>query len=200
MFSLLAFQKRLPRDTVVRVVDHSAGHLPRDRVGVQRRWPRRGGDRRRRRVRRWRVRHRVHADPGDVTDELRGPDVRHALRRRAPLPAALADGLAAVRRSLRVAVQPGCGRAAHHARRVQLRVPGRAARALGRCRPHGRVRPLRAPRAAGDARARGRAPPSLERSPVTAPQAQATRAICCRARTRRPRRRATPPPAAEASG
>ena len=65
------------------------------------------------------------------------------------------------------------GRAAHHARRVQLRLPRRAPRALGRRGPHDRLGPLRPPRAAGDARPRGRAAPSVERPPVAAPEAAA---------------------------
>ena len=119
-----------------------------------------------------RVRHRVHGDPGDRDRRAAGPDVRHALRGGAALPAAVADGLAAVRRPLRVAVQPG--RRATRASRSAgsaTRFPGVRLALWGGARAHDRRPGLyAAPRAAEHARASPVAAAApVERAP-TAPQ------------------------------
>ena len=98
-----------------------------------------------------------------VSDEMRGRHLRHALRGRAPVSAAVVDGVAAVRRPVRLALRPREQLAARAARRVLLQLPRGAAGALGRGRAHDRVRRLRAPAGAavpGRARRRRRRRPA----------------------------------------
>ncbi len=187
---------------------------------VQRGWPRGRHDRGRRRVRRRRVRHRVHRHPGDVTDELRGRTFAtlYAVVRLCLLLSLTVSPLFADLYEWLFSLAAGAPRITRG--RVQLRLPRRAPRALGRCPADDRLGPLRPPRAARDARAHGRAPASFEPSPVAPPEAAAgdddsrpTRRPRWTSRRRRGRphrsrphrsrrlRIAAPePPAAEASG
>ena len=94
--TLLWLQNRLPAHDGVHVRGDRCRRVPRARGLVLDARARRADDRRRRRVRRWFVRHRLHRLAGDDERRAARPHVRDALHRHPAVPADLVDDLAAL--------------------------------------------------------------------------------------------------------